>query len=242
MFLLLFNPILTCAAVIPAIWLMVHIYRADRMEPESPALLGNLVWQGVLSTVIATVAELLLPLILKQFLPEDSQAYQLWFFFFVVGFSEEAAKFFLLHRRTWRVAEFDCTFDGVVYAAFVSLGFALMENIKYVFSFGLTAALVRAVTAVPGHACFGVFMGAWYGAAKYMEQHGQPGISRIFRILSLATATLLHGAYDYIASAETGTDMNWKFLIFVVCLFAEAYLLVNHLSKNDKYVQDVGRF
>ena len=33
-------------------------------------------------------------------------------------------------------------------------------------------ALVRAVTAVPGHACFGVFMGIWYGAARRYANEG----------------------------------------------------------------------
>ena len=50
---------------------------------------------------------------------------------------------------------------GKVYAVFVSLGFALWENISYVLHFGFQTAIVRSLTAIPGHACFGVFMGAF---------------------------------------------------------------------------------
>ena len=92
--------------------------------------------------------------------------YDALLYFGVVAVSEEGFKFLLLHRRTWRESEFDCCFDGVVYAVFLSLGFALWENIRYVLAYGFATAVARALTAVPGHACFGVFMGAWYGAAR----------------------------------------------------------------------------
>ena len=50
------HPILIAAAVIPAIALMIRIYRADRLEREPPGLLLGLVLRGVLATVIALAA------------------------------------------------------------------------------------------------------------------------------------------------------------------------------------------
>lgn len=47
-------------------------------------------------------------------------------------------KLFFLYRRSWRDDNFNYKFDGVVYAVFVSLGFAAFENIMYVFSYGLS--------------------------------------------------------------------------------------------------------
>lgn len=92
-------------------------------------------------------------------LPQSSTAYNVLLYFVVVALSEEGFKYLLLKKRTWYSSEFNCQFDGVVYAVFVALGFALWENISYVLMYGLGTAAVRAVTAVPGHACFGVFMG-----------------------------------------------------------------------------------
>ena len=46
-------------------------------------------------------------------------------------------------------------------------------------------------------------------------------------------AALLHGAYDYIASIESGT---WYFVGFVAVLFAVSYLLVGRMSKKDQYI------
>ena len=71
-------------------------------------------------------------------------AYNAIMYFGIVAFSEEGAKYFLLRRRTWHSAAFNCQFDGVVYAVFVALGFALWENISYVLMYGLSTALVRA--------------------------------------------------------------------------------------------------
>ena len=146
---------------------------------------------------------------------------------------EEGAKYFMLRRRTWSSPSFNCQYDGVVYAVFVSLGFALWENISYVMSYGFTTALIRALTAIPGHACFGVFMGVFYGIAKKHDNKGDRISSKTFSVLSVAVPALLHGAYDFIATSDRGT---WYFVAFVALLFVASYILVMNMSKRDKYI------
>ena len=51
------NPILIAAAVIPAIFLLVRVERADRLEKESRGLLLSLVVFGVVATALASLAE-----------------------------------------------------------------------------------------------------------------------------------------------------------------------------------------
>ena len=165
------HPILIGAAVIPAVILMLYIYRSDRLEREPVGLLVKLALLGVLATVFAMIGEKLGFFLLRG-LNQSSAAYQLLMNFLVVGLCEEGFKYLLLRGSTWNNPNFNCRYDGVVYAVFLSLGFALWENISYVFAFGLSAAMIRAVTAIPGHAAFGVFMGAWYGQAKAQERAG----------------------------------------------------------------------
>ena len=155
----------------------------------------------------------------------------------MVAFAEEGAKYVLLKSRTWRNPEFNCQFDGVVYGVFVALGFALWENIGYVAMFGLNVALVRAVTAIPGHACFGVFMGTWYGMAKRREGAGDMDGSKRMRVRALVIPALLHGFYDFTASRQT-TASSILFIIFVIVMFVTAYRLVRHVSANDRYIQN----
>ena len=114
-----------------------------------------------------------------------------------------------------------------MYAVFVALGFALWENISYVLMYGLGTAAVRAVTAVPGHACFGVFMGAFYGLAKRYDNFGDEYRSRRCRRLAVLVPVLLHGAYDFIATYEYD-GYAWIFVAFVVLLFAAAYRMIKN--------------
>ena len=150
MFLFYVNPILIAAAVIPAIVLLRFVYKEDRLDKESPGLLLSLVIFGILSTFAAIVTEQIGEAILGILLPQSSTAYNVLLYFVVVALSEEGFKYLLLKKRTWYSSEFNCQFDGVVYAVFVALGFALWENISYVLMYGLGTAAVRAVTAVPG--------------------------------------------------------------------------------------------
>ncbi len=93
-------------------------------------------------------------------------AYTILLAFLVVAVVEEGTKFVFLKLRTWRDPNFNFRFDGIVYAVFVSLGFAAFENINYVLGYGLTVALPRAVLAIPAHMGFAVFMGLFYGRGK----------------------------------------------------------------------------
>ena len=51
-------------------------------------------------------------------------------YFGIVAIAEESSKYIFLRHRTWNNPEFNCTYDGVIYAVFTSLGFALWENIR----------------------------------------------------------------------------------------------------------------
>ena len=235
MVLLYIHRILIPAAVIPAIFLLVKIYRADRRGKEPPQLLTSLVFCGILATAIAMVAERVGFWLLGCVLPENSLAYQLIEYFVIVALAEEGAKYYLLKRRTWTTPAFNFTFDGVVYAAFVSLGFALWENISYVTTYGLDVAVIRAVTAIPGHACFGVFMGAFYGAAKKYEGMCDLRRYKKNRRLALIVPAFLHGLYDFTASMENRTG-GWIFLMYIIALFLTAFVMVRRLSQNDEEI------
>ena len=225
--------ILVIAAVVPAIFLMIKAYRSDRLEKESPLMLWSLVKAGIFSSLLALVAERVLGFFLNLTVPQNSVMYNVILYFVIVAFAEEGAKYFMLWRHSWKSPEFNCQYDGVVYAVFVSLGFALWENISYVMSYGFGTAIIRALTAIPGHACFGVFMGVFYGIAKKHDYVNTRATSTLFCVMSVVVPALLHGAYDYIASAETST---WYFVGFVAVLFVISYILVSRMSKKDQYI------
>ena len=224
--------ILIVAAVVPAVYLLIRVYRADRLEKEPAGLLISLVVLGIASTALAGIAEEFVEELLLELFPEEGLAFNILLYFVVVAVSEEGFKYLLLKIRTWKSPQFNCQFDGVVYAVFVSLGFALWENISYVLYYGFGTAVARAITAVPGHACFGVFMGVWYGVAKRYDLAGFAEESRRARRMSLMIPILLHGAYDFIATMESEL-MGIVFLAFVSWMFGAALKLVKKTSAAD---------
>ena len=71
------------------------------------------------------------------------------------------------------------------------MGFAALENILYVFQYGFSTGIIRAFTAVPAHATFGILMGYFMGKAKFSNHRVY------YNILWLTMATLFHWAYDF---------------------------------------------
>ena len=220
------------AAVLPAVFLMRYVYRLDRIEPEPPALLGNLVWQGVLAALASIVLELVGQSVLNALVEPDNPKYVLLLAFLVVAAVEEGTKFFFLYRRTWLDPNFNYRFDAILYAVFVSLGFAAFENIKYVFSYGLSVALPRAILAVPGHMGFAVFMGIFYGRARLRADYGDRFGCGLNLILGYLAAVLLHGIYDTCCMSGT-TQSTLVFTVFVLVMYLAVYFLIRHESRTD---------
>ena len=235
----LMNPVvmhgglLVAAAAIPAVFLMIKVYRSDRLEKESPYLIKKLIWAGLFSVLLALVEETVLSFILGIFVPVESPLYNIIMFFVIVAFSEETSKYLFMYRKTWKNPEFNCQYDGVVYAVITSLSFALFENITYVVSYGLGTALIRAVTAIPGHASFGVFMGVFYGIAKRCDYRGNKSGASFFKCMAILVPALLHGAYDYIATMEAESG-DWSFLVFIIIMFIISYILIGKQAKKDR--------
>ena len=223
------------AALLPALFLMRYIYRKDTIEKEPRGMLTGLVFLGVAAAVVAVIFETLGESVLTRFLAKDSQAYTIVMAFLVVAVVEEGAKFLFLYWRTWRDPNFNYRFDGIVYAVFVSLGFAAFENISYVVGYGLTTAIARAVLAIPAHMGFAVFMGYFYARAKRCHDEGNVRGRRKNLWAAFFVAVLLHGFYD--ACALLGTVLSLLlFLVFVVAMYIIVIRLVKKESRSDQPV------
>ena len=221
------------AALLPAIVLLRYIYRRDRIEKEPPALLLRLILGGILSAFAAILLETVGMWILPFFAEPETELYNVLLAFCVVAVSEEGAKLFFLKRYSWRRPHFDYMFDGIVYAVFVSLGFAAFENVKYVFEYGLSVAVTRALLAVPAHMAFAVFMGIFYGRARCHANRGNLVRSKSNLLMGFISAMLIHGFYD--ACLMVGTDMSLiVFFGFVVFMYFFVSRVVKAASKEDR--------
>ena len=220
------------AAILPALLLLVYIYNQDTVDKEPPSLLLNLLLMGVVAGLASIVLEQIGTTILDSFVSTENPAYVIFLAFLVVAVVEEGTKFFLLYRKTWRNPNFNYRFDAIVYAVFVSLGFAAFENIGYVFGYGLTVAPARALLAIPGHMSFAVFMGYFYGRAKLFFDYGDKEKSRTNLWLAYLSAVFLHGFYDSCAMiGSAGSTI--VFVVFIILMYLTVYRLIKNESHTD---------
>ena len=220
------------AAVLPAIFLLRYVYKHDTVDKEPPGLLLSLILMGVIAALLSIVFEMIGEKILNDKVSQDDKYYKIILAFAVVAAVEEGTKFLLMKWRTWNNPNFNYRFDGIVYAVFTSLGFAAFENIKYVFNFGLSVALPRAVLAVPGHMGFAVFMGLFYGRAKMFSDLGRNGAKVFNLLMAYLSAVFLHGFYD--SCAMIGNTLSTIiFIVFVVVMYIVVIRLIKHESKTD---------
>ena len=214
---------LVAAALLPPLVLLGVVYRMDRLEREPPALLASLFLRGVLAMFPILILELLTSQFVDFFYWQPL-VYLFLTYFVIPGFVEEGVKFRVLRRRTWNEPNFNYRFDGVVYAVFVSLGFAAVENVLYVLTSGFSTAVLRAIFSIPGHAMFGVIMGLSFSQASWAQRHGQREQAAAQQKRAWLLPALLHGAYDFLLVGFGGLFYVYFFglVLYVVRLLRRA--------------------
>lgn len=118
--------ILLFLSVLPVVVLMLFIYKQDKYQREPVKSL----MKAFIGGMIAIPLDLLLVSLLNMVWYSDTVFYSA---FLEAGIPEEFSKFLIFMIFIWRDKSFDEYMDGIVYATFIGLGFACIENILYVF-------------------------------------------------------------------------------------------------------------
>lgn len=255
--------ILSLVALIPAVFLCWYIYSKDRVEKEPLGLLGILFAVGaVIYIPVIYVENSIIGLLDRLFASQISYSltgvasfesassfavHSAACAFLGIALIEEAVKWILLYFITSKNKNFDHLFDGIVYAVFLSLGFAAMENVFYAVRDGWTTFVLRSLTSVPGHMTFGVLMGycytMWhtYLVAKEKERElssagtitlEKPFNSGIWLAVSVLFPVVLHGCYSFL-SFFTSDIMLVIFYGFIILLYGFCFYGVHQLSDSD---------
>ena len=234
---------------LPSILLMIYVYKKDRVDKEPIKLLVLLFILGAVSCLPAAIAERIFTNLYVSAFGNNGLHYSLYENFLNVALFEELFKFLMLFLVTHKSKHFNSLFDGIVYAVFVALGFATLENILYVSQYGLGVGLMRAVTAIPGHMFDGVIMGQFYTlwhlsknislTEKVYAQHGYidtiikpESRYKLYLPLTLIAPILTHGMYDFLASNETTLSFI-IFIVFLVGLYIYCFHKIRQVSKKD---------
>ena len=200
-------------AILPVIILMVYIYHQDKYQKEPIKTLAK----AFIGGMIAIALDILIVTGI-QYLAGDSAITKTVFFsaFLEAGIPEEFSKFLIFMLFIWRDKNFDEYFDGIVYATFIGLGFACVENIEYVFMFGFGTGVVRALLSVPGHFLFGVVMGYFLSMAKF-----HPEKRGTYVISGLLLAMIAHGLFDWLLMVSSALGAGLGSILYFVFLWGD---------------------
>lgn len=190
--------ILFSAAIAPGLALLSYFYLRNQMATEPRKTLLQAFLFGTLITF---------PIMFIQYVVKTEDTFSNRFITEVLFSSglEEFFKWLVIFTVILRHIEFDDPYDGILYGASVSLGFATVENVLYLLSFGINTALMRAILPVSSHALFGVVMGYYFGKSKFANNDKKTE----YLILSILTPFLLHIIYNSILSFKG----YWVYLI-----------------------------
>jgi len=200
-------------ALAPICFFFTLVYVRDELEREPLWMLIKSFILGALVTIPVGLYQSLYEVDF-QTLFGSSQLSVMGVMFLIVALSEELGKYFVLRVFVYPRKNFNEPFDGIMYGAAVSLGFAALENVLYVAQYGAATGLIRMVTAIPLHTATGIFMGYFLGLAKF-EPEGW--LRRWHNVKGLIAAILLHGLYNSIA--YSGDSAAW-FALFLLLLFS----------------------
>jgi RsiW-degrading membrane proteinase PrsW (M82 family) len=217
--------LLLFVSLFPIIVILFYVYSKDKFQKEPILLLLYAFLLGAFIVIPILVVETSFA---TRFVGTN------WFdtafinAFLIAALSEEFFKFVVLYYFLWKKKEFNQKYDGIIYAVFISMGFASIENLMYGFQDGMSTALARVITAVPAHALFAISMGYYFGLAKF----NKPKRNKFF-LLSLLIPIILHGIYDFLLM--TGKEVFlYIFFIFLIGMYVYGFKKVRSISQKSR--------
>ena len=225
-------------AIVPAIALMIFIYFQDNHEKEPISLLLKIFGLGILSAIPAMILERIADPIISVTFGGTNLIFHAVTALFGVAIIEEGVKFGAAYFLTWRNKTFNYKFDGIVYCLFGSMGFAAIENVMYIFMSGEEAALStgisRGLLAIPCHGMCAIFMGYYYGNAKYLKSYGDRAGCKRNMITGFTIASLLHAFYDFCLFTQNGFFMILFFMFVVIADIFTVIRIFKARKENQK--------
>lgn len=203
------------AALLPAVLLGIYIWRKDPHPEPFVWIWRAFLWGILICMPVAFFENWVNNLIFGGAEPTTLFGSTIKAFL-VAAVPEESAKLLALWLLLRNNKVFDEHFDGIVYAVFVSLGFAAIENVGYVLMAGenwMSTALMRALLAVPGHYAFAILMGYYYALYHFVER------SKRNAWFMFLMPVLAHGVYDSIAMSGSVNPIAGAISFFVLIYF-----------------------
>lgn len=228
------TPVSLVLALVPFAFVLPTLAWLDRAEPEPfQARLHAILWGGTVavlisavvnSIVVVTVSETVAAVVSAPLIEEATKGLGVWW---------------ALRRR-----DIDGVTDGLVYAGWVGIGFAVVEDIQYFLvaaDDGLLAQtfVLRALLTPFAHPLFTAWIGLAIGLAVSRGQ--RPGR---YAAVGYLLAVGLHAAWNgsLVLSAETGSSLLLlgALAVFVgIFVGSVAMVIIVHRRERDTFTRSV---
>ena len=230
------------AAILPAALLLLLVYKRDKNGKEPKNLLWRLIFAGGIIIIPIYICEVIGQIIVEFGNAIVTNQTELGFvanmfvYFGVVALAEEGFKMIALATQTWKNPNFNFKYDGIVYAVFVGMGFAIFENIKYVLEYGMVTGLLRALTAIPGHCAFAIIMGTFYGSSKYFQSVKNKKMQVLCMLYAIIIPIVGHGLYDFALTISNNVLSVVVSIFYMIILDIFSLVLLLYQSKHDQFI------
>ena len=216
--------LLLISAIAPVVIFLYIIYYKDTLK-EPIHIVLKCFGGGIISIFPIVVLEMLLTEMNPFSGPFGVSLYDA---FIVAGYTEELFKLVFLYLIVWKSKEFDQHYDGIIYAVFVSLGFAIVENIMYVFDNGFDVAILRAILSVPLHGLCGVIMGYFFALARFSIYNER----QKYLLLSFFIPFIIHGLFDFLLMYMSYATLHMAESAIIVMLLTIFIIFIWRLGLN----------
>ncbi len=194
--------LLLLPVVLPILFWGAYHYHKDRHLPEPVGRLALAFGLGLLSAGISRALYIALGWASLRYdalaLADGNTLGLLAYSMLAIGPVEELAKLLPFLLLVLRFPEMDEPIDGIIYASFVALGYAAVENTMYLEYLTPIEAVARGFAGPVVHILFASIWGYTLGCAHLRGQSLLRGFASGFLL-----AAGLHGLYDFIVLQQS---------------------------------------
>ena len=221
--------------ILPSILIILFFINSDKFKEPTKEII-KIFFLGILITIPAYI----LNTYISDFLYKNTEVSEgLISSFLTAAPVEEGLKLSVLYYFVYKMKEFNEPLDGIVYGVTVSLGFATLENIYYVYlladyfeTTSMALAVIRSFSAVPAHAVFGIFMGYFFMKYSFIKK----GDNLFF---AFVVPFVLHGCYNLFTTSNFFVSLGLILISWIIALRLFSRLKKTQKRKKREYEKKI---
>ena len=226
---------LLLATILPSILIILFFVYSDKFKEPRGEIIKVFIY-GILITIPAYF----LNTYISDFFYNNTRVSEgLISSFLTAAPVEEGLKLSVLYYFVYKMKDFNEPIDGIVYGVTVSLGFATLENLYYVYlladyfeTTSMALAVIRSFSAVPAHAVFGIFMGYFFMKYSFIKK----GDNLFFAFI---VPFVLHGCYNLFTTSNFFVSLGLILISWIIALRLFSRLKKTQKRKRREYEKKI---